>query len=59
MSVEINLKEVERRANFAAFQDGLMEIFMGVITLTTGTIMFTRFLRKHPAAEGEVILDEG
>jgi len=38
---------------------GLICSFMGVITLTTGTIMFTRFLRKYPAAEGEVILDEG
>jgi hypothetical protein len=41
MSVEINLKEIERRANYAAFQDGLMEIFMGVFLITFGGGMAT------------------
>ena len=38
---------------------GLICSIMGVITLTTGIILFTRFLRKHPAAEGDIIYDEG
>lgn len=38
---------------------GLICSIVGVITLTTGIIQFTRFLRKYPAAEGEIVYDEG
>jgi hypothetical protein len=38
---------------------GLICTIVGVIILTTGIILFTRFLRIHPAAEGEIIYDEG
>jgi len=33
MSLELDLKEIQRRANYAAYQDGLAEIFMGVFLL--------------------------
>ncbi len=44
MSTQLNLKEIERRANYAAFQDGLTEIFLGLFlffyggTLATGAL---------------------
>jgi hypothetical protein len=38
---------------------GLICTIVGVIILTTGIILFTRFLRIHPAVEGEIIYDEG
>jgi hypothetical protein len=46
MSYQIDLKEIERRATHASFQDGLIEIFMGLLLiffggglLTAGTIV--------------------
>jgi len=30
MSTEFNLSEIKKRANAAALQDGLMEVFMGL-----------------------------
>lgn len=45
MIIKLDLKEIERRANHAAFQDGLTEIFMGLFlffyggTLTTHTLV--------------------
>jgi len=38
---------------------GLLCTTVGATTLTVGIIMFTRFLRKYPAAEGEIQYDEG
>ena len=36
MSTKFDLKEIERRANYAAFQDGLTEIFMGLFLFFYG-----------------------
>jgi len=36
MSIKIDLNEIERRANFAAYQDGLVEIFMGLFLIFFG-----------------------
>ena len=36
MSTMIDLKQIERRANYAAFQDGLMEIAMGLFQFFFG-----------------------
>jgi len=33
MLSKIDLSEIQRRANYAAYQDGLAEIFMGVFLL--------------------------
>ncbi len=33
MSLKIDLKEIQRRANYATYQDGLAEIFMGIFLL--------------------------
>ncbi len=41
MSVKINLKEIERKANYAAYQDGLMEIFMGLFLFFYGGALAT------------------
>jgi hypothetical protein len=41
MSLKIDLKEIKRRANHAAFQDGLMEIFMGLFLFFFGGAMAT------------------
>jgi len=44
MNIQLNLKEIEKKANYAAYQDGLMEISMGLFlffyggTLATGTL---------------------
>jgi len=36
MSVKLDLKEIERRANYAAYQDGLTEILMGLFLFFYG-----------------------
>jgi hypothetical protein len=36
VTTSIDLKEVEKRANYAAYQDGLMEIFMGLFLFFFG-----------------------
>jgi hypothetical protein len=41
MSLKINLNEIERRANYAAYQDGLMEIFMGLFLFGYGGALST------------------
>jgi len=41
MSAFIDIKEVERKATYAAFQDGLMEIFMGVFLFFFGGTLAT------------------
>jgi len=42
MATKIDLKEIERKANYAAFQDGLMEIFMGLFLLIFGGALMTK-----------------
>jgi len=44
MSINLDLKEIERRANYAAFQDGLTEIFMGLFLFFYGGSLATRSL---------------
>ena len=44
MSVNLDLKEIERRANHAAFQDGLMEILMGLFLFFYGGTLATNNL---------------
>jgi hypothetical protein len=39
--VKLDLKEIERRANYAAFQDGLMEVFMGLFLFFYGGSLAT------------------
>jgi len=39
MSLKLDLKEIQRRANYAAYQDGLVEIFMGVFLLFIAGMM--------------------
>jgi len=41
MSASFDLKEIERRANYAAFQDGLTEIFMGLFLFFYGGALAT------------------
>ena len=41
MNIKLNLKDIERRANYAAFQDGLMEIFMGLFLFFFGGALTT------------------
>ena len=41
MTTKLNLKDIERRANYAAFQDGLMEIFMGLFLFFFGGALTT------------------
>ena len=41
MATKIDLKEIERKANYAAFQDGLMEIFLGLFLLIFGGALMT------------------
>jgi hypothetical protein len=41
MSVNLDLKDIERRANYAAFQDGLTEIFMGLFLVFYGGTLAT------------------
>ena len=41
MSANINIKEIERKATFAAFQDGLMEIFLGAFLFFFGGTLAT------------------
>lgn len=41
MSAQLDLKEIERRANYAAFQDGLTEIFMGLFLFFYGGSLAT------------------
>lgn len=42
MTQKINLKEIERRANYAAFQDGVMEIMLGVLLIFFGGAMSSK-----------------
>jgi hypothetical protein len=44
MTTSIDLKEIERRANYAAFQDGLMEIAMGLFLFFFGGALATNTL---------------
>jgi hypothetical protein len=44
MSIKIDLKEIERRANYAAFQDGLMEIILGLFLFFYGGSLATKAL---------------
>lgn len=44
MSIKLDLKEIERRANYAAFQDGLTEIFMGLFLFFYGGALSTDML---------------
>jgi hypothetical protein len=41
MNLKLDLKEIERRANHAAFQDGLTEIFMGLFLFFYGGTLAT------------------
>jgi hypothetical protein len=41
MTTTINLKEIEKRANYAAYQDGLMEIAMGLFLFFYGGALAT------------------
>ena len=41
MSTKLDLKEIEQRANYAAYQDGLMEIFMGMFLVIFGGALAT------------------
>ena len=41
MSQNLDLKEVERRVEQSVFQDGLMEIFMGIFLLVFGALLAT------------------
>ena len=41
MRIKLDLKEIERKANYAAFQDGLMEIFMGLFLVFSGVVLVT------------------
>ena len=41
MSALIDIKEIERKATYAAFQDGLMEIFLGVFLFFFGGTLAT------------------
>ena len=41
MTSTLDLKEIERRANYAAFQDGLMEILMGLFLFFYGGTLAT------------------
>lgn len=42
MSLNIDIKEVERKANHTAFQDGLIDIFLGVFLIFFGGSMATK-----------------
>lgn len=44
MSVKIDLKEIERRANYSAYQDGLTEILMGLFLFFYGGTLATSAL---------------
>ncbi len=44
MSTKIDLKEIERRANYAVFQDGLMEVALGLFLFLWGGIMATHIV---------------
>jgi hypothetical protein len=41
MSLKLDLKEIERKANYAAYQDGLMEISMGLFLFFYGGTLAT------------------
>ena len=41
MTTLIDLKDIEKRANYAAYQDGLMEIFMGLFLFFYGGALAT------------------
>jgi hypothetical protein len=41
MSVTVDLKEIQRKANYAAYQDGLMEIAMGLFLFFYGGTLAT------------------
>jgi len=41
MNIKLDLKEIERRANYAAFQDGLTEVFMGLFLFFYGGTLAT------------------
>ncbi len=42
---KISLKEIEKKAYLSYFQDGLLDIILGI-----GIIMLIRFVRQHPKA---------
>lgn len=44
MNMQLDLKEIERRANYAAFQDGLTEILMGLFLFFYGGSLATNTL---------------
>lgn len=44
MRMQFDLKEIERRANHAAFQDGLMEIILGLFLICYGGALATDVL---------------
>ena len=48
MSVKIDLDQIERKATYAAFQDGLMEIFLGLFLLIFGGALMTNIAIGTP-----------
>ncbi len=48
MSIQLNLKEIERRANYAAYQDGLMEIALGIFLVVFGGALMTNIATAVP-----------
>jgi hypothetical protein len=48
MSINIDLKEIERRANHAAYQDGLNEIILGAFLFFYGGMLTTRAISFLP-----------
>lgn len=50
MSIKLDLEEIERRANYAAFQDGLTEIFMGLFLVFFGGALVGNFAIGMPFA---------
>jgi hypothetical protein len=53
MSQDIELKEIERRANTAYNESGLPELYNGLAAVISGVVMLQRFAQMHNPGNGD------
>ncbi len=53
MSQDIDLKEMERRANTTYHESGLPELYNGLAAVLSGVVMLQRFAQMHNPGNGD------
>ena len=53
MSQDIDLKEMEKRANRAYLESGLPELYNGLAAVLSGVVMLQRFAQMYNSGNGD------